>query len=94
MRILPGVETDADQTKHQHARRELQRASPQARPLSAGSGHVGLTVENVDEALREVAALGAVAIGDVTVFPEGRSAYCREPGGSFLELLEFKQDGG
>ncbi len=69
-------------------------ASPQARPLSAGSGHVGLTVENVDEALREVAALGAVAIGDVTVFPEGRSAYCREPGGSFLELLEFNQDGG
>lgn len=69
-------------------------APPQARPLSAGSGHVGLTVENVDEALREVAALGAVAIGDVTVFPEGRSAYCREPGGSFLELLEFNQDGG
>jgi catechol 2,3-dioxygenase-like lactoylglutathione lyase family enzyme len=68
----------------------LEAGTPaQARPLSAGSGHIGMTVENADEALREAVALGAVPLGSVTVFPEGRSVYCREPGGSFFELLEF-----
>lgn len=58
-------------------------------PLPAGSGHLGVEVENLDSALEDVRAGGANAIGKVTVFPEGRSTYCREPGGSFFELLEM-----
>ncbi len=58
-------------------------------PLPAGAGHLAFEVENLDSALEEVRGVGANAIGNVTVFPEGRSTYCREPGGSFFELLEM-----
>jgi hypothetical protein len=67
-------------------------APPQSRPLAAGAGHIGLVVENLDEALAAVVAGGAIPIGAVTGFPEGRSTYCREPGGSFVELSEMNED--
>jgi len=34
---------------------------------------------------------GAIAIGKITDFPEGRSGYFRAPGGSFFELSEMKE---
>lgn len=65
--------------------------APQDLPLAAGSGHVGFVVETLDAALQETVSAGAVAIGSITVFPEGRSTYCRAPGGSFFELLEMNE---
>lgn len=70
---------------HDHA------IAPQALPLAAGSGHVGFLVEDLDAALQESVSAGAVPIGSVTIFPEGRSTYCRAPGGSFFELLEMNE---
>jgi catechol 2,3-dioxygenase-like lactoylglutathione lyase family enzyme len=60
-------------------------------PLATGCGHVGFVVDDLDDALREVIAAKAEPIGSITVFPEGRSTYCRAPGGSFFELLEMKE---
>jgi catechol 2,3-dioxygenase-like lactoylglutathione lyase family enzyme len=51
-------------------------------------GHVAFEVADVDPALAAVDALGAEQVGEVTRFPEGRSVYCREPGGSVFELAE------
>jgi catechol 2,3-dioxygenase-like lactoylglutathione lyase family enzyme len=51
-------------------------------------GHVAFEVADVDPALAAVGALGAELVGEVTPFPEGRSVYCREPGGSVFELSE------
>ena len=65
--------------------------APQALPLAAGCGHVGFVVENLDDALQETISAGAEPIGSVTHFPEGRSTYCRAPGGSFFELLEMNE---
>ena len=67
-------------------------APPQSHPLAAGAGHIGFEVENLDAALAVVVANGAVPIGAVTDFPEGRSTYCREPGGSFFELSEMNEE--
>lgn len=60
-------------------------------PLAAGCGHVGYVADDLDGALREVVAAGAEPVGSITSFPEGRSTYCRAPGGSFFELLEMKE---
>lgn len=67
-------------------------APPQSHPLAAGAGHIGFVVENLDEALAAVVTNGAVPIGTITDFPEGRSTYCREPGGSFFELSEMNEE--
>lgn len=66
-------------------------APPQSHPVATGAGHIGFSVENLDEALAAVVAKGAVPIGVVTGFPEGRSTYCRAPGGSFFELSELNE---
>jgi len=58
-------------------------------PLQIGQAHVGFIVEDLDAALIRVEALGACRLGAVTEFSEGRAAYCREPGGSVLELEEL-----
>ena len=58
------------------------------RPMAAGQGHFGLLVADLDAAQREVLEAGAVAIGATTTFPDGRSSYWREPGGSTFELSE------
>jgi catechol 2,3-dioxygenase-like lactoylglutathione lyase family enzyme len=51
-------------------------------------GHVAFQVADLDPALVAVGTLGAEQVGEVTRFPEGRSVYCREPGGSVFELAE------
>lgn len=63
-------------------------------PLAAGCGHVGFTVDDLDDALRQVVSTGAEPVGSITVFPEGSSTYCRAPGGSFFELLEMNETVG
>jgi len=57
-------------------------------PVRVGHGHVCFVVHDLDVALARVERLGATRLGVVTRFPEGRSVYVREPGGSVLELDE------
>jgi catechol 2,3-dioxygenase-like lactoylglutathione lyase family enzyme len=52
------------------------------------AGHVAFRVASFDRALAAVEELGATRLGEVTEFPDGRSVYCREPGGSIFELSE------
>ena len=59
-------------------------------PLRPGAAHIAFAVEDIESALDAVEALGAVRIGGITEFDEGRSVYCREPAGSFFEMEEFR----
>jgi catechol 2,3-dioxygenase-like lactoylglutathione lyase family enzyme len=54
------------------------------------AGHVEFAVGDLEESVAAVERLGARRVGDVTVFPEGPSVYYREPGGSVLELTEYR----
>jgi catechol 2,3-dioxygenase-like lactoylglutathione lyase family enzyme len=65
------------------ARARLARA-----PVRPGQGHVAFASGRFDQTLARLQDLGAVLVGGVTEFPEGRSAYLREPSGSFVELDE------
>ncbi len=56
------------------------------RPLRPGSAHIGFYVDDLDATIARVEALGAVMIGEVTQFCDGRSVYYREPSGSFFEI--------
>jgi predicted enzyme related to lactoylglutathione lyase len=58
-------------------------------PTRVGHGHVCFEVDDLDEALAHVGALGAVPVGEVVQFPEGRAVYVREPAGSVFELEEI-----
>lgn len=62
-----------------------------ARPLRPAAAHIAFYVDDVDAAVAKVESLGAVRLGAITRFDEGRSVYCRAPGGSFFELEELKQ---
>ena len=59
------------------------------KPIYAGAAHVSFAVTDLDAALEQLEHLGGKRLGEVVVFAEGKSAYCLEPGGSFLELEEF-----
>lgn len=61
------------------------------KPLQPGMAHVAFYVDDLQETLAKVERLGAVRLGDITQFDEGRSVYVREPAGSFLELEELKK---
>jgi catechol 2,3-dioxygenase-like lactoylglutathione lyase family enzyme len=58
-------------------------------PVRAGHGHVCLATGDFDATLERCVRQGAGAIGEVVAYPEGRSVYLREPGGSVLELEEL-----
>ncbi|RDC75391.1 hypothetical protein DLJ49_01175 [Rhodovulum sp. 12E13] len=60
-------------------------AAAEAIPLA----HVAFCVPDLDAALDAARAAGAEVLGEVVAFSEGRSAYCREPGGSVFELEEL-----
>jgi catechol 2,3-dioxygenase-like lactoylglutathione lyase family enzyme len=57
-------------------------------PVRVGHGHVCLGVADLDEALVLSHDCGARSLGEVVTYPEGRSVYLREPGGSIVELEE------
>jgi catechol 2,3-dioxygenase-like lactoylglutathione lyase family enzyme len=57
-------------------------------PVRSGHGHVCLGVQDFDAALARAHDHGARAVGEVVAYPEGRSIYLREPGGSVVELEE------
>jgi catechol 2,3-dioxygenase-like lactoylglutathione lyase family enzyme len=62
------------------------------RRMAAGQGHLGFEVDDLDAAQAVVERHGAVLVGALTTFPDGRSAYWREPGGSTVELSEPPAD--
>jgi catechol 2,3-dioxygenase-like lactoylglutathione lyase family enzyme len=59
-------------------------------PVRTGHGHVCLAVADFDAALSRAHVCGATALGEVVTYPDGRSVYLREPGGSVLELEEVE----
>ena len=58
-------------------------------PVLPGMAHIAFTVEDFDSVIGKVERLGAKRVGDVAYFPEGRSAYYREPAGSFFEIEQL-----
>ncbi len=93
---LEGIDCDLAQLRSPSSRHTLEliafRGVPLDRghhaPTEPGRGHVGFRVEDLDAALALVERLGGHRLGDITYFEEGRSAYCRDPNGSYLELSE------
>jgi predicted enzyme related to lactoylglutathione lyase len=59
------------------------------KPIQVGTGHISFIVEDLAEAIATVTQHGAELLGDITEFSEGKSVYCREPAGSFIELEEL-----
>lgn len=57
-------------------------------PVRPPPAHVAFAAEDLEAALAEVCALGAEPLGAITTFADGRSVYCREPGGSVFELSQ------
>ena len=57
-------------------------------PTTPGTGHLSFVVEDLDQAIATVKALGARQLGSVTSFAEGRSVYFMEPAGTVVELEE------
>lgn len=60
-------------------------------PVRAGHGHVCLGIADLDAGLARAQRHGATPMGEVVTYPEGRSVYLREPGGSVLELEEIQE---
>ncbi|MCL4186469.1 MAG: VOC family protein [Rhodobacteraceae bacterium] len=50
--------------------------------------HLAVAAADLDAGMRRLAAAGAVPLGEVVVFPEGRCIYLRGPGGVVIELEE------
>lgn len=61
------------------------------KPIHAGTAHVSFLVDSLDSALERLEQLNGKILGEVVTFSEGKSAYCQEPGGSFIELEELKE---
>lgn len=91
---LPGLECDLAQLRLPGSQHGLELIAFR-NPCAVGrerppTGHVAFQVVDLDRALKVVRELGAEQLGEVTVFPEGRSVYCREPAGSVFELCEVR----
>ena len=93
---IPGLSCDLARLRSVRSEHALEliafrvpgRASPARAPIRPGQGHVGFASGQFNRTLARLQGLGAVLVGGVTEFPEGRSAYLREPSGSFVELDE------
>lgn len=59
-------------------------------PVRTGHGHVCIGVTNFNTALGRARDCGALPLGEVVTYPDGRSVYLREPGGSVVELEEVE----
>ena len=51
--------------------------------------HIAFTVPDLNLAIADACAAGALQLGRVTGFSEGRSVYLRAPGGGVIELEEL-----
>jgi catechol 2,3-dioxygenase-like lactoylglutathione lyase family enzyme len=68
--------------------RDVPAGSEDLAPVRAGHGHVCIGVADFDATLALARSCGARPLGEVVLYPEGRSVYLREPGGSVVELEE------
>lgn len=55
-------------------------------PWRPGAGHVCFQVDALPQTLATCLTAGAVLLGEVIDFPNGRCCYLRTPGGAFVEL--------
>jgi catechol 2,3-dioxygenase-like lactoylglutathione lyase family enzyme len=91
---IPGLECDLAQLRLPGMEHLLELIAFRGPPAEAGpperppAGHVAFRVADLEVALAGVEALGALRLGELTTSPDGRSVYCREPGGSVFELSE------
>ena len=95
---VPDLVCDLVQMRHSFADQALEfiafrpggadAPDPEPVPLRPGMAHVAFFVAKLEESLAVVEAHGAVRLGEITEFSDGRSVYCRAPGGSFFEMEE------
>ena len=95
---IPGLSCDVAQlnsplTGHGLELLAFSPSAGEARTNAVAVGHVAFVVDDVEESLKALIALGAVPLGPTTVWPGGhewpsgqRAIYCREPGGTIVEL--------
>ncbi len=89
----PGVSAQLAQLSHAAKPVILELISVEGE-AGAGAGsvplaHIAFEVPDLPEAIATARAEGAEQLGEVVTFAEGRSAYCKEPGGSVFELEEL-----
>ncbi len=58
--------------------------------VTPGAGHVAFVVNSIADALAHLESHGARRIGLIVDYPDGPAAYCEEPGGAVLELMEVR----
>ena len=96
---IPGLTCDLTQLRSpvtEHVLELIHFTGPEAAfpdheraPLRPGMAHVAVIVDDLAATLAHLEALGAVRLGEVTPFERCIAAYCREPGGSFVEIEEL-----
>ncbi len=99
---LPGVVCDLAQLRlpgtgvllELIAFRDIPAGREDDAPVRPGHGHVCLGVADLEASLAHAQRHGATPVGEVVAYPEGRSVYLREPGGSVLELEELQEERG
>lgn len=89
----PGVSARLAQLSHASRPEVLELIAIAGQP-GAGAGpaplaHIAFQVTDLPAAIEAACAEGAKQVGEVVTFAEGRSAYCKEPGGSVFELEEL-----
>ena len=88
----PGVSARLAQLTHGTRPEVLELIAIDGQPGAAAGpaplAHVAFQVSDLHEAIASVEARGAAPLGEVVTFAEGRSVYCKEPGGSVFELEE------
>lgn len=88
-----GVSARLVQLSHAKRSEVLELISVEGEPGAAAGtvplAHIAFEVPDLPEAIASAQAEGAEQLGEVVTFSEGRSAYCKEPGGSVFELEEL-----
>ena len=89
----PGLSARLAQLSHASRPEVLELIAIAGEPGAAAGpaplAHIAFQVSDLPEAIASARAEGAVQMGEVVTFAEGRSTYCREPGGSVFELEEL-----
>lgn len=91
---VPGLTCDLAQLGHPASGHVLEliafHGAPTGddRPFRPGAAHVAFVVDDLEATLADCQRHGGVMLGAVTDFSDCRAAYCRAPGGAFLELEE------
>jgi len=90
---VAGVSARLTQLTHPDRPETLEFVACPGRPGAAAGevplAHIAFSVPDLDAAIAQARAAGATVMGEIATFAEGRSVYCRAPGGSVLELEEL-----